>query len=71
MQSRNQGNNNSNLYKYMGLTMQIMVSLGLAVFVGIKADQYFAFKTPLLVWILPLLVIMVMIWQIIKETSKK
>lgn len=63
--------NNKLLLKYAGLTMQIMIALALAVFVGIKLDKWLAFKTPLLVWVLPLLIIIVMIWQIIKDTSKK
>jgi len=70
-QPQKQKGNNRLLYKYMGLAMQLMVSLGLAVFLGIKADKWLALKTPLLVWILPLLVIGVMIFQLIKETSKK
>ncbi len=63
--------NNRLLMKYAGLTMQVMVALALAVFVGIKLDKWLSFKTPLFVWVLPLLVIIVMIWQIIKDTSKK
>jgi uncharacterized membrane protein YjgN (DUF898 family) len=59
------------LLKYAGLTMQVMVGLALAVFAGLKLDKWLGFKTPLLVWVLPLLVIIVMIWQIIKDTSKK
>jgi hypothetical protein len=48
-----------------------MVGLGLGIFIGLKLDKWFAFKMPLLVWILPLLVLTTMIWQIIKDTSKK
>lgn len=59
------------LMKYLGLATQIMVSLALAVFAGLKLDKWLSFSTPLLVWILPLLVLVVMIWQIIKDTSKK
>ena len=51
--------------------MQMLVGLGLAVFAGIKLDGWLHFKTPLLVWILPLLVIVAMIYQVIKDTSKK
>jgi len=51
--------------------MQIMVSLALAVFAGLKLDGWFALSMPLLVWVLPLLIIIVMIWQVIKDTSKK
>ena len=63
--------NNRLLYRYAGLATQFLVSIGLGVFIGLKLDQWLAFKTPLLVWILPLLIIGAMIWQIIKETSKK
>ncbi|WP_207492715.1 AtpZ/AtpI family protein [Aridibaculum aurantiacum] len=57
--------------KYAGLTMQIMVALALAVFAGIKLDEWFEFSTPLLVWLLPLLIVVVMMWQVIKDTSKQ
>ena len=51
--------------------MQMLVGLALAVFAGLKLDEWLHFKTPLLVWILPLLVIVAMIYQVIKDTSKK
>jgi len=51
--------------------MQILVSLALGVFIGMKADKKLGFSTPLLVWILPLIIIVVMIYQVIKDTSKK
>jgi hypothetical protein len=63
--------NNNLLLKYAGLTMQILVGLALAVFAGMKIDEKLSFATPLLVWILPLIVIVVMIYQVIKDTSKK
>jgi hypothetical protein len=66
-----QKGNDRLLLKYLGLTMQIMVSLGLAVYAGLKLDKWFSFPTPLLVWILPLLILSVMMWRIIKDTSKK
>lgn len=69
-QEPNKGNERL-LMKYLGLATQIMVSLALAVFAGLKLDKWLSFSIPLLVWILPLLVLVVMIWQIIKDTSKK
>lgn len=63
--------NNRLLLKYLGFGTQIMVSLALAVFIGLKLDKWFSFSTPLLVWILPLLILTGMIWQVIKDTSKK
>lgn len=59
------------LYKYLGLATQIMASLGLSVFMGSQADKWLSFKMPLLIWLLPLLVLIVLLWQIVKETSKR
>jgi len=59
------------LFKYLGFATQVMIILALAVFAGLKLDKWLSFTTPLLVWILPLLILMVMIWQVIKDTSKK
>ena len=59
------------LLKYLGLTSQIMIGLALAVYGGLKLDQLLSFSTPLLVWVLPLLVLVAIIWKIIKDTSKK
>jgi Mn2+/Fe2+ NRAMP family transporter len=64
-------NNNKLLLRYAGLGMQMLVSLALAIFAGLKVDEWLSFSTPLLVWILPLLVIVIMIYQVIKDTSKK
>jgi hypothetical protein len=63
--------NKNLLLKYAGLTMQIMVGLALAVFAGYKIDSWLKFKTPLFAWVLPLIVIIAMIWQVIRDTSKK
>lgn len=63
--------NNKLLLKYAGLTMQILVSLAAAVWIGMKLDTWLKFSTPMLVWIIPLLVIVVMIYQVVKDTSKK
>ena len=70
MNSQKAPPNNKLLLKYAGLTMQILVGLALAVFAGLKLDEWLGFTTPLLVWILPLLVIVAMIYQVIKDTNK-
>lgn len=70
MSQQKQNKGNRELLKYAGLGTQLFVAIGLAVFAGLKADKWLNFKTPLLVWILPLAVIVVMIYQIIKETTK-
>ena len=57
--------------RYAGLGGQIFFSLGIAVFIGYKADGWLHTPLPLLVWILPLVVLCVMTYKLIKETSKQ
>lgn len=61
---------NSDLLRYASLGTQLFVALGLAVWGGMKADEWLHSPFPLLVWILPLLVIVAVIYKLIKETSK-
>ena len=51
--------------------MQFLVSIGLSVFIGLKADKWLHISVPLLVWLLPLMVITGIILKIIKDTAKK
>jgi chromate transport protein ChrA len=51
--------------------MQFLISIGLAVFIGMKVDKWLHMSMPLLVWLLPLVVIVAIIIKIIKDTSKK
>lgn len=57
--------------RYAGWGTQLFVLLALAVFGGGKLDKLLHFSIPLLVWILPFVVLIVMIYQLIKETSKR
>ena len=66
-----QKHNNNDLLRYAGLGSQILVALGIAVFAGYKGDKWLHISFPLLVWLLPLLVVSMMIYKLIKETSKK
>ena len=61
----------SDLLRYAGLGTQIFVALGLAVYIGLKGDKGLNTSFPILVWVLPLLVIVIMIYKLIKDTSKK
>jgi len=63
-------NDNNILFRYAGMGAQILVSLGLAVFIGLKLDAWMRTPFPVLVWVLPLLVIIGMIIKTIKDTSK-
>ncbi len=64
-------NSNRDLLRYAGMATQIFVALGLAVFIGLKIDKALDLSYPVVVWVLPLLVIVAIIWQIIRETNKK
>ena len=57
--------------KYAGLGMQIFVSLGLAVFAGYKADKWLVMRFPVFVWALPLIILVLLIYKLIRETSKR
>jgi len=67
----NNNEGNKQLQRYAGLAMQFLVSIGLGVFIGLKADKWLHLSFPLLVWLLPLLIIGGMFFNILKETSKK
>jgi hypothetical protein len=62
-------NSNQDLIRYAGLGTQILVALGLAVFAGLKGDKWLH-TSPLLVCILPLLILFVIFYKLIKETAK-
>jgi chromate transport protein ChrA len=62
---------NSSLWQYAGMASQFLVSIGLGVFIGYKADGWMKIKIPLLVWLLPLLIIIATIYRMAKDTSKK
>lgn len=63
--------NNGQLWQYAGIGGQLLISLGIGVFLGLKVDEWLKFKIPLLVWILPLLILIAMIARLIKATSNK
>jgi uncharacterized membrane protein len=59
------------LMRYAGLAMQFLVSIGLAVFIGLKLDKWLKISIPVLAWLLPLVVIVSIIYKIAKDTGKK
>ena len=67
-----QSNNDPNkkyLMRYAGLATQMLISLGIAVFIGVKADKWLKLSFPILPWLLPLLTLAAIIYRIIKETG--
>jgi hypothetical protein len=72
MESKQRSNKNySDLLRYASMGTQIFVALGLAVFVGVKADKWLKISAPLLVLILPVIVLVGIIYKIVKETRNK
>lgn len=67
----NQQDNSQLLLKYASLGTQMVVSMGLAVFAGIKTDKWLKISFPLLIWLLPLLVLTAILYKVIKDTAKK
>ncbi|HEY6062994.1 MAG TPA: AtpZ/AtpI family protein [Chitinophagaceae bacterium] len=63
-------NSNRDLIRYAGLGTQILVALGLAVFAGLKGDKWLH-TSPLLVCILPLLILIIIFYKLVKETARK
>lgn len=57
--------------RYAGLGAQMFVSLGIAVFVGFKGDQWLHTPIPLLVWLAPFIVLCGLIYKLVKDTSKQ
>ena len=58
------------ILRYASLGTQIFISLAIAVFLGYEIDKWIAIGIPLLVWLFPLLTLVVVMYKLIKETSK-
>ena len=59
------------LLRYAGLSSEVVASVGIAVFLGIKGDKWLKVSFPILSWALPLLVIVVLLINLIKSGSGK
>ena len=63
--------NNKDLIRYASMGTQMLVIIGIAVFLGFKIDKWLRFSFPLFVWLLPLLTICGLMYRFYKETSKR
>ena len=69
MNSRPPSNkNNRDLVRYASLGTQMLVSIGLAVFIGLKADKWLH-TLPLLACVLPLLTLVGIFYKLMRETK--
>lgn len=62
-------NSNRDLLRYASLGTQMFVSIGLAVFIGLKLDKWLH-TLPLLACVLPLLTLSAIFYKIFRETSR-
>ncbi|HYC40022.1 MAG TPA: AtpZ/AtpI family protein [Chitinophagaceae bacterium] len=62
-------NRNRDLYRYASLGTQLLVAIGLAVFLGIKADGWLR-TFPLFSCVLPSLVLFGIFYKLVRETRK-
>jgi hypothetical protein len=62
--------NNRDLLRYASLGTQLLVSIGLAVFLGIKLDGWLH-TLPLFACVLPLVVLSGIFYKLFRETSRK
>jgi hypothetical protein len=60
--------NNRDVLRYASMGTQLLVAIGLAVFIGIKADAWLH-VSPLLACVLPLLVLSAIFFKLIRETK--
>lgn len=60
----------STLWRYTGLAFQMMASLGVSLWLGYMLDQWLGMPFPLFMIIFSLLALALLLWQIVKDTSK-
>ncbi len=59
------------LMQYAGFAAQLAAALLLAVFAGKWLDKHTGINFPILIWLLPLLVLIVLLIKVVRDTSKK
>ncbi len=64
-------NNKNLLLQYASLGTQLCISLGLTLYIGMWVDKKLHFPYPILVWVLPLTILVVILTKLIKDTSTK
>ncbi len=57
--------------QYAGFATQLVVALLLAVFAGQWVDKHIRIGFPVFIWLLPLLVLIVLLIKVVRDTSKK
>ena len=68
--SSSSSNSKRDLLRYAGLGTQMLVSIGIAVFIGLKADKWL-FTMPLFSCVIPLLVLAAIFYKLMRQTGNK
>ncbi|HSC52103.1 MAG TPA: AtpZ/AtpI family protein [Phnomibacter sp.] len=63
--------NASLLLRYAGLAFQFMVTIGLGIWLGTWLDRKFGFSFPWCAFSIPVILVIGMLVQIVRETGKK
>jgi hypothetical protein len=63
-------NSRKDLLRYAGLGSQLLVAIGMAVFIGYKLDHWLKLF-PVLTSVLPLLVLSAIFYKLVRDTSGK
>lgn len=61
----------NNYMVYTGYGFQLLGGVAIGIFAGKWLDKKCSFQTPLLIWILPLVVLIALLYQLVKEFSQK
>ncbi len=69
--SKNDKSNSAYLMQYAGLAAQLLAGIGLAVFAGLRVDDFIKLPFPVVGWLLPLLVLGAIFYKIVKDTATK
>jgi F0F1-type ATP synthase assembly protein I len=59
------------LLQYAGLATQLVVSLGIGVFIGYWIDKKTNLSVPVFTWLVPLIVLIAIFIKVFKDTSRK
>ena len=59
------------LIRWAGLSTEVVASVGVSVWLGVKADKWLKLSFPILSWLLPLLVIVALLINLVKAGANK
>ena len=57
--------------QYLSFAWQLIAGIAIFVYLGMQVDKWMNNKTPLMVWIFPLLVIIAMMIKVIRDTTNR